>query len=109
LTKVPTANTEYIDERGSPFATFNFRYLSTGKTQIMAMEAITHTSRIDALRALCIIARSPGPVSLEDRPLEELSPEEMRELLRLQRVRPQSGDDMFRISDFFLGTPSCCT
>ncbi|KAF2491026.1 hypothetical protein BU16DRAFT_141592 [Lophium mytilinum] len=67
---VQTINTFNIDPRNSPFATFNFRYRSS-----------------DALKALQIIPRSPTPVPLEDRPIEELTLEETRELLKRQRER----------------------
>lgn len=38
------------------------------------------------LKTEMIIQRSPSPVPLEDRPLESLTPEEMLELLKRQRV-----------------------
>ncbi|KAF2840592.1 hypothetical protein M501DRAFT_1009862 [Patellaria atrata CBS 101060] len=60
-------NMDYID-KDSPFAAFNFKYRS-----------------LQALRSLCIVPRSPTPVALEDRPIEELNPEELRELLRRER------------------------
>lgn len=63
-------NIQLIDPKCTPFATFNFRYRSRA-----------------ALKALCIIPRSPSPVPLEDRPVDDLSPEEMRELLKRQRER----------------------
>jgi hypothetical protein len=37
-----------------------------------------------------IIPRSPSPIRLEDRPIDELTLEESRELLRRQRVSAQS-------------------
>jgi hypothetical protein len=43
----------------------------------------------EALKSLLIIDRTPEPVPLEERPIEELSREEMQELLRRQRVRTQ--------------------
>jgi len=43
-------------------------------------------NQTDALKALCVIPRSPSPVPLEDRPREELSREELLELLRCQEV-----------------------
>lgn len=64
---VNVVNTEVLDR--TPFATFNFRYRSRA-----------------ALKVLCIIPRSPSPVSLEDKSVDELSIEEMRELLKRQRV-----------------------
>lgn len=44
----------------------------------------------DALKALLIIPRSPSPVPLEDRDIDTLNAEEMRELLRQQKVRCRS-------------------
>ncbi|KAK3622242.1 hypothetical protein LTR56_022290 [Elasticomyces elasticus] len=55
--------------KGSPIATFVFKYRSRA-----------------ALQALHIIPRTPSPVPLEDRPVEELSIEEMRELVRRQKA-----------------------
>ncbi|KAF2740602.1 hypothetical protein EJ04DRAFT_571938 [Polyplosphaeria fusca] len=54
-----TSNTTYLEK--DPFATFVFKYRST-----------------DALKALYIIPRSPTPVALENRPIDVLTPEEMR-------------------------------
>ncbi|KAF2471626.1 uncharacterized protein BDR25DRAFT_222507, partial [Lindgomyces ingoldianus] len=59
---------EYIQPQKEPFASFCFRY----------------RSRI-ALKALCIIPRSSSPLPLEDRPVEDLTLEEARELLWRQR------------------------
>ncbi|KAL1623680.1 hypothetical protein SLS56_008129 [Neofusicoccum ribis] len=63
-----SVGTTYIDSRKEPFAVFNFRYRSRA-----------------ALQALNMIPRSPEPVPLEDRPIDSLNQEEMRELLRRQR------------------------
>ncbi|KAK0313611.1 hypothetical protein LTR01_001868 [Friedmanniomyces endolithicus] len=54
---------------GPPLAVFLFKYRSRG-----------------ALQALHLIPRSPSPVLLENRPIEELSMDDMRELIRRQRV-----------------------
>ncbi|KAF2441889.1 hypothetical protein P171DRAFT_434489 [Karstenula rhodostoma CBS 690.94] len=64
---------------GKPFAEFNFKY----------------RSRKD-LKALLIIPRSPSPVPLEDRDIDSLNAEEMRELLRRQKER-QKADDNHKI------------
>ncbi|KAF2117495.1 hypothetical protein BDV96DRAFT_685221 [Lophiotrema nucula] len=64
---------EYIDTRTKPFVTYNFLY----------------RSRV-ALKALCVIPRSPSPAPLEERPVEELSGEEAREVLRLKREREEA-------------------
>ncbi|OJD31721.1 uncharacterized protein BKCO1_4500018 [Diplodia corticola] len=55
-----------------PFATFIFRYRSR-----------------DALKAECIISRTASPELLEDRPIETLTAEEARELVR--RLKDQQG------------------
>lgn len=52
-------------------ATFVFRYRSKS-----------------ALQAEGIIPRTPSPTPLEERPLEELNQEELRELLRRHRASP---------------------
>jgi len=43
-----------------------------------------------ALQSLLVIPRSPSPVPLEDRDVDSLSQEEMRELLRRQRQRGEA-------------------
>ncbi|KAK5688776.1 hypothetical protein LTS10_000754 [Elasticomyces elasticus] len=55
--------------KGPPIATFIFKYRSRG-----------------ALQALHVIPRTPSPVPLEERPVEELSMEDMRELVRRQKA-----------------------
>ncbi|KAK5127441.1 hypothetical protein LTR85_006780 [Meristemomyces frigidus] len=62
-----------------PFATFNFKYRSHA-----------------ALQALRIIPRTPSPVPLEARPLDELTPDEMRELLRRQREQSEKSADLVK-------------
>lgn len=54
----------------------------------------------DALKALHIIPRSPSPVPLEERDVDSLSLEEIRELVRRQRVRSDSLMGL-RITDIF--------
>ncbi|KAL1597399.1 hypothetical protein SLS59_007429 [Nothophoma quercina] len=61
--KINWVITEKVD-RG-PFATFYFKYRS-----------------LHALQTLGIIPREPTPVPLEDRPGEDLSAEEFRELVK---------------------------
>ncbi|KAK4549810.1 hypothetical protein LTR36_005111 [Oleoguttula mirabilis] len=65
-----------------PFATFNFKYRSRA-----------------ALQALCVIPRTPSPVPLEARPIEELTPDEMRELLRRQREQAKKGPDLVKVKN----------
>jgi len=82
---------EYLDGKDRPFAVFNFKYRSRSATTlriIARFEADScHLPTSEALQDLRIIPRTPTPVPLEDRPLEELTAEEMRELLRRQRVQ----------------------
>lgn len=54
-------------------------------------ETLTNCNSIDDLKSEMIIPRSPSPIPLEDRPEEDLSLEEARELIRRQRA------DMARI------------
>ncbi|KAL1648463.1 hypothetical protein SLS58_002218 [Diplodia intermedia] len=61
---------EYMDD--GPFATFVFRYRSK-----------------DALKAECVISRTVTPEPLENRPVESLTAEEARELVR--RLKDQQG------------------
>ena len=49
----------------------------------MTLKVLTHEA---ALRALGIIPREPTPVPLEERPEDELTPEELRELVRRFKV-----------------------
>ncbi|KAH6875377.1 hypothetical protein BKA58DRAFT_399585 [Alternaria rosae] len=56
---------DYDDITESPFATFDFKYRS-----------------INALRALGLIPREPTPLRLEERPEEELSQDELRQLVK---------------------------
>ncbi|KAH4107673.1 hypothetical protein HBH46_051040 [Parastagonospora nodorum] len=65
--------TDYVDPRKIPFTTFNFKYRSR-----------------HALKALMIVPRSPSPAPLEDRDIDTLTPEEMRQLLRRQREGGQA-------------------
>ncbi|KAL1648462.1 hypothetical protein SLS58_002217 [Diplodia intermedia] len=58
------------DKEDGPFAEFIYQYRS--KT---------------ALQAEGVIPRTPSPIPLEDRPLEELNQEELRELLRRSREK----------------------
>ncbi|KAI6867216.1 hypothetical protein KC338_g3268 [Hortaea werneckii] len=62
-----------IESVGEPFAIFEFRYRSHA-----------------ALQSMGILPRSPSPTPLEDRNIEDLSPEEMRELLRRQQRQRES-------------------
>ncbi|KAK4951354.1 hypothetical protein LTR10_010327 [Elasticomyces elasticus] len=67
----------------TPFQRPSFRAIRQGPA--LATFVFKYRSRA-ALQALHIIPRTPSPVPLEDRPVEELSMEDMRELLRRQRA-----------------------
>lgn len=69
LRPVPLWTTEYVDDPNTPLAVFVFRYRS-----------------MSALKAACIIPRTPTPVPLEERPIDELTEDELRVLVRRQRV-----------------------
>lgn len=65
-----TRQVDWIDPVDKPFATFRFRYRS-----------------MDDLKSEFIVPRSQSPVPLEERPVESLTAEEMRELLTRQRTQ----------------------
>ncbi|RMY79831.1 hypothetical protein D0864_08916 [Hortaea werneckii] len=73
--KRPNHPTLDIQPIGEPFAKFRFRYRSHA-----------------ALQSMGILPRSPSPVPLEDRDIEDLNPEEMRELLRRQQRQRKSSE-----------------
>lgn len=55
-----------------------------------------HKIFVASLQSLLIIPRSPSPVPLEERDVETLTPEEMRELLRRQRERDAASQNVKR-------------
>ncbi|KAF1810272.1 hypothetical protein P152DRAFT_451361 [Eremomyces bilateralis CBS 781.70] len=63
-------NSTSLDKK--PFATFRFKYRS-----------------IDSLKALGVVPRSPSPIPLEDRSIDDLTANELRERLREQEVNRQ--------------------
>ncbi|KAH7389623.1 hypothetical protein DE146DRAFT_791630 [Phaeosphaeria sp. MPI-PUGE-AT-0046c] len=67
---ISIVDSDYLDPKRRPFASITFKYRLR-----------------DALKALLIIPRSPSPVPLEERDVDSLSSEEMRELLQRQRAR----------------------
>ncbi|KAK3082362.1 hypothetical protein LTS18_004274 [Coniosporium uncinatum] len=70
-TTMPTTiSTHDVDPSDKPFASFTFKCRS-----------------MQALKASFIVPRSPTPVPLEDRPVEELTMDELRELLRRERAK----------------------
>ncbi|KAL8930202.1 MAG: hypothetical protein Q9208_000819 [Pyrenodesmia sp. 3 TL-2023] len=62
----------FVDGNQCPFAVFRFRYCSK-----------------KALQSMLLIPRTPSPTPLADRPIDSLSAEEARQLLRQYQVRPQ--------------------
>ncbi|KAK5125704.1 hypothetical protein LTR85_011978 [Meristemomyces frigidus] len=69
----PTTHWDVVYPYGrKPFAEFHFKYRSRKDLQIEG-----------------IIARSPSPVPLEERDPEDLTPEELREQVRLLRAREE--------------------
>ncbi|KAF1928526.1 uncharacterized protein M421DRAFT_4995 [Didymella exigua CBS 183.55] len=67
------ASREFLDPEREPFATYTFKYRSR-----------------DVLKSLLIIPRTPSPVPLEQRDIDTLTAEEMREVLCQQRVRDEA-------------------
>jgi hypothetical protein len=66
-----------------PFATFRFKYRSLNKSHPRHGFALSHTF-LENLQALHVV---PPPVPLEDRPVEELTPQEAQELIyQLKKV-----------------------
>ena len=92
VTGVSTYQAVDVDEGDSLVAKFTFRYCSRSKLllglQLVQTVADTHT---EVLQDLLVIPRTPSPpreptpLPLEERNIEDLTPEEMRELLRRQR------------------------
>ncbi|KAJ8109122.1 hypothetical protein OPT61_g7689 [Boeremia exigua] len=60
---------DFVDPQELPFAVFNFKYRS-----------------LDALKTLGKIPRTPSPPPLEDRPVEDLTPTELAELVTRYRA-----------------------
>lgn len=67
---------------------FDFRYRSRSEYPI-CMIFVSNAKHYDTSEALENLHIIPAPVPLEERPLEDLTVEEARELLRRQRVRAQ--------------------
>jgi hypothetical protein len=77
---------DYVYDRNKPFATFKFKYRSLGTPSMLSTNICPLTTISDALKASCIIPRSPTLESLDDRPESDLNTDELRELLRRERV-----------------------
>lgn len=77
--------TMYIDPPDIPFATVEFRYRSLGMW-LMTLQTQTAHTCLEALKVEGVMPRSPSPMPLEERPIDSLSQQEMRELLIRQRV-----------------------
>lgn len=69
ISKFKVTKTKNIDPSDRPFAVYKFRYRSA-----------------KALKSMGLIPQTPKPIPLEERPIEELTLEETRELLRRQSV-----------------------
>ncbi|THX82003.1 hypothetical protein D6D04_03752 [Aureobasidium pullulans] len=69
-----------------PVATFFFYYKSKSKSWSEYAIGLD-LPVLASLKDLMIIPRTPSPVPLEDRPEEELNPEEMAELVRLLKAK----------------------
>ncbi|KAF1982251.1 hypothetical protein K402DRAFT_457420 [Aulographum hederae CBS 113979] len=67
---------------------FRERTYPDGKRNYFAVVKYKYRSQ-DALKSLLVIPRSPTPHDVEDRPVEELNAEEMRQLLRRYKEREQ--------------------
>ncbi|KAK8256317.1 hypothetical protein IWZ00DRAFT_486142 [Phyllosticta capitalensis] len=70
ISKFKVTKTKNIDPSDRPFAVYKFRYRSA-----------------KALKSMGLIPQTPKPIPLEERPIEELTLEETRELLRRQSER----------------------
>jgi hypothetical protein len=81
-----TVDTRRIDNQ--PIASFNFKYRTRGK-QYLQRSTLSDIF-IAALQSEMIIPRSPSPVDLGETAVEDLTPEQMREMIRRQRVRRNS-------------------
>jgi hypothetical protein len=68
-----------------PIVLFKFKYRSLGRVPFGVTELLLMFP--DALMQLKIFPRTPSPEPLEDRPINELTLDETRELLRRQKVR----------------------
>lgn len=64
-------------------------FLVGANASLVYRAALFDCSSLDALRAERIIPRTPSPTPLEDRPVETLSAQELKELVRRQKVCQQ--------------------
>jgi len=75
-----------------PMAVYTFKYRTRSMPSDPPARPKGHADKTtEDLQIEGVIERSPSPAPLEERDLETLSPEEMRELLRRQRLRAQDG------------------
>ncbi len=78
--------TEKLDD--SPVAVFIFKYRTRSQWSCdKYMSWLLKNSYLGALQALMLVDRTPTPVPLNERPVENLSREELMELVQKQRVR----------------------
>lgn len=67
-------------------ATFVFKYRTKRRLVPVPDQWLYTQDAAGALQSLLIIERSPTPVPVDERPLDELSREELQDLVRRQRV-----------------------
>lgn len=88
---------DYVNEERLPFAKYHFKYRSLGERPptshplfmrrfFRIRRTLTDHNRVEALKSLYIVPRSPSPVPLDERPEENMSPDELRELVRQLKV-----------------------
>ncbi|KAL9115414.1 MAG: hypothetical protein Q9227_000735 [Pyrenula ochraceoflavens] len=94
LNKVPTtcpAPSTYAGTKlGPPIAIFKFKYRDERLYPVILSFAAVAKGLAGALKSLMLIPRSPTPVPLEDRDVNDLNEREMRTLI--QRMKAQSAD-----------------
>ena len=76
------SNYTYVDDH--PFALLDFEYRSRSKCHRQLQSS--PSDRVSALQDLGIIPRTPSPPRLEERDLESLTPEELKELAHRRQV-----------------------
>ena len=78
-----TSRVTHLDEK--PLYMKRFLYRTKGMAS--SSRLLSSNVSIEALQSEMVIARSPSPEPLEDQEEEDLTPEQMRELIRRQKVR----------------------
>jgi len=82
----------YIDPYHLPAVEFTFKYRSKCRSNcpLHALNAAQSYASLAALQALIIVPQSPTPVPLEERPIDSLNVQELRELARRNQVRHEN-------------------